>query len=49
MKPNKAAQILGRLGKGIPKNYSIAERMRRADRMRKVNETRNSKKGKSNV
>ena len=34
---NKAAQKLGRLGRGIPKNYSEEEREKRADRMRKLN------------
>jgi len=40
---NKAAQALGRLGKGIPKNYSKAERARRAKRMKILNEQRKSK------
>jgi len=38
MTVNKEAQALGRLAKGIPKNYSKAERKRRAVRMRLINE-----------
>ena len=37
---NKAAQILGRMGRGKPKNYTKAERNRRAKRMRVINEER---------
>jgi len=37
---NKAAQELARLGRGIPKHYSKAERKRRANRMRLMNEKR---------
>jgi len=37
MKINKAAQILGRLGKGKPKNFTLAERKRRAKRMKLFN------------
>lgn len=37
---NKEAQMLGRLAKGIPKNYSKAERKRRASRMKLFNKQR---------
>lgn len=33
MKPNKAAQALGRLARGKPKNYSREERERRTRRI----------------
>ena len=38
---NKEAQALGKLAKGIPKNYSKAERKRRSLRMKVYNEKRN--------
>jgi hypothetical protein len=44
MMVNKAAQELGRMAKGIPKNYTQAERQRRAFRMRMLNEVRRRKK-----
>ena len=37
---NKAAQQLGRLGKGKPKTLTKAERKRRADRLAKAREKR---------
>ena len=37
---NKAAQVLGRLGKGKPKTITKAERKRRADRLAKAREKR---------
>ena len=37
---NKAAQELGRLGKGKPKTLTKAERKRRADRLAKAREKR---------
>lgn len=37
---NKAAQELGRLGKGKPKTLSKAERKRRAERLAKAREKR---------
>ena len=40
---NKHAQALGRLGKGIPKNYSKAERKRRAIRIKLLNANRRKK------
>ena len=40
---NKEAQALGRLAKGKPKNYTKAERKRRADRMRLINAKRKAK------
>ena len=40
---NKAAQALGRLGRGIPKNFSKAERKRRSDRMKSLNKARHKK------
>ena len=40
---NKAAQALGRLAKGIPKNYSEVERKRRSDWMKQLNEKRRKK------
>lgn len=33
---NKAAQALGRLGKGVPKTITLAERKRRAERLAAV-------------
>ena len=41
---NKYAQALGRLAKGIPKNYSPEERKRRSDWMKSLN-----KRGRQNV
>jgi hypothetical protein len=41
---NKAAQALGRLGKGKPKTYSRAERKRRALRLAEVRKKRWIKK-----
>jgi len=43
MKLNKAAQELGRMGKGKPKNFSKAEIKRRSDRMRILNEKKQNK------
>ena len=40
---NKAAQRLGRMARGIPKNYTPEERERRAEVMRKINEKRRKK------
>ena len=37
---NKAAQELGRLGKGKPKTLTKAERKRRAERLAKAREKR---------
>ena len=42
-KKNRAAVELGRLGAGHPKHYSEAERKRRADCMRAINERRRIK------
>ena len=42
MKVNKAAQMLGRMGKGKPKNFTKAERARRAKRMRLLNAERSN-------
>ena len=44
---NKAAQALGRLGKGIPKNYNSEEIKRRSEWMKSLNESRASRKIKS--
>ena len=41
---NKAAQFLGRLAKGKPKNFSKAERERRRQRLSKVRAKRWPKK-----
>ncbi len=35
---NKAAQELARLGRGVPKNFSKAERQRRRERMLALND-----------
>ena len=40
---NKAAQALGRLGKGKPKTITEAERQRRRDWIKKVNDQRKAK------
>lgn len=37
---NRAAQKLGRLGKGKPKNFSKAELKRRSERMTELNQKR---------
>jgi hypothetical protein len=37
---NKAAQQLGRMGKGIPKNFSQAERARRKARLAEARKLR---------
>lgn len=42
---NKAASTLGKLGKGIPKTISNAERKRRSERMAKAREKRWPKNG----
>lgn len=42
---NKAAQALGRMGKGVKKNFSKAEIERRRKRMREVQKLRWAKKG----
>ena len=41
---NRAAQALGRLARGKPKNYSLAERARRRARMLEINRRRLLKK-----
>jgi len=41
---NKAAQALGRMGKGIPKNYTKEERKRRSEWMKSLNKIRKAKK-----
>jgi hypothetical protein len=43
---NKAAQALGRMARGVPKNYSKAELARRAKRLAEARKTRWPKKGK---
>lgn len=43
MTVNRAAQKLGRMAKGVPKNYSPEERARRAELMRKMNDRRRKK------
>jgi len=40
---NKAAQALGRLAKGKPKNFSQEERKRRSDRIIALNKARKKK------
>ena len=40
---NKAAQALGRLGKGVPRNFTPEERAKRAERMRQLNARRRVK------
>ncbi len=40
---NKAAQAMGRLGRGIPKNFTNAELQKRRARMDKVNEKRRAR------
>jgi len=40
---NKAAQALGRMGKGISKNISKEERKRRSEWMKQLNEKRRKK------
>jgi hypothetical protein len=37
---NKAAQELGRLARGVPKNYSKEERLRRSEWMKEVTKRR---------
>jgi hypothetical protein len=44
---NKAAQALGRLGKGVPKNYSAAEIKRRSEILAGIND-RKRKASKAN-
>jgi len=47
---NKAAQALGRLAKGVPKNFSAAELARRRKLMAGINSRREkSKQAKSNT
>ena len=41
---NKAAQKLGRMGKGIPKSFSPAELEKRRARMEAINERKRIKK-----
>ena len=41
---NKAAQELGRLGKGRPKNFSEEELQKRAERMKILNQKRHDSK-----
>lgn len=43
---NKAAQALGRLAKGVPKNFSPEELARRRDRLAAIRAKRWPKKGK---
>ena len=43
MKVNKAAQILGRMGRGIHKNYSKEEIAKRTERIQAVNAKRRLK------
>ncbi len=43
---NKAAQALGRLAKGVPKNFSRAERARRKTLMEAINARRQKNKSK---
>ena len=43
MKVNKAAQILGRMGRGINKNYSKEEIAKRTERIQAVNAKRRLK------
>lgn len=40
---NKAAQALGRLGKGVPKNYSAAEIERRSKILAGINARKRAK------
>ncbi len=40
MTKNKAAQELGRMARGVPKNFSRAERQRRRERMLALNRAR---------
>jgi hypothetical protein len=40
---NKAAQELGRLGKGIPKTLTKEERQRRREHMERLNKLRRKK------
>ena len=40
---NRAAQALGRLAKGVPKNFSAAELKRRRTLMEAINKRRRSK------
>jgi hypothetical protein len=40
---NPAAVKLGRLGKGKPKRFSLSERRRRAELMRRINQERLAK------
>jgi len=37
---NKFAQALGKLARGVPKNYSPEERRKRSDRMKEMNRLR---------
>jgi hypothetical protein len=41
---NKAAQALAALAKGVPKNFSQAERKRRAERLAEARKKRHVKK-----
>ena len=40
---NKAAQAMGRLGRGKPKNFTEVELQKRRDRMDKINEQRRAR------
>lgn len=41
---NPAAVALGRMARGVPKQFTRAELARRRERMRKMNEARKAKK-----
>jgi hypothetical protein len=43
---NKAAQSLGRLAKGVPKNYSAEEIARRSKILAGINDRKSAKAGK---
>ncbi len=43
---NKAAQELGRLAAGVPKNFTKAERQRRRELMNQINRARAAKRKK---
>lgn len=41
---NQKAAALGRMGKGVPKNYTPAEREKRREQMKKINARKKAKK-----
>jgi len=45
MNISRAAQLLGRMAKGKPKNFTEEERKKRSDKMRALNEKRKQAKG----